>query len=201
MKVECVNTGGEALLAADIASGNTRSSKFHVTPGRNYTVYGVLYLRSVLKYLIQADNGTPQWKPASLFQVVCGCVSRHWVFADWSTEEYCAAMTFAEFVQSPEAFDELADGDDSARQVFFARRQSADLEFLDSSVTATAQTLDCSWLQCPVCCDAWESHSPDAMVRCPECHSVSRNPRYHIGMADRKRNETGNGPGPVVTGE
>ena len=176
MKIRCVNTGGEALLAADIASGNTRSSEFHVTPGRDYTVYGVVFRRSVLSYLIQANTGFPQWTPASLFQVVCGRVSRHWMFADWSSGEYIAAMTFAEFVETPEAFDGLVEGEDSAREVFYRRKESADLEFMDPAVTRAAETLDGDWMQCPACSEAWECESPDAMVKCPKCQSVLRSP-------------------------
>lgn len=176
MKVECVNTGGEALLAADIASGDTRSSEFHVTPGCNYTVYGVLYRRSALSYLIQADDGIPQWTPASLFHVVRGDVSRHWRFADWSSAEYVAAMTFAEFVETAEAFDQLVEGEELAREMFYRRKESADLEFLDPAVTKVADALDGPWVQCPVCSDAWECESTDAMVRCPQCQSVLRSP-------------------------
>jgi uncharacterized CHY-type Zn-finger protein len=177
MKVRCVNTGGEALLAADIASGNTRSSVFHVTLARDYTVYGVVFCRSVLDYLVQADTGSPQWTPASLFQVVCGRVSRHWVFADWSSTEYIAAMTFAEFTESPEAFDQLVEGDDAACGMFYTLQQSADLEFVDPSVTKAAEAIDGNWVLCPVCSDAWEFESTDAMVRCPKCQSVLRSPR------------------------
>jgi len=178
MKVNCVSIGGAALLTADIASGNTRSSVFHVTLGRHYSVYGVLFCDAVLNYLIQDDTGFPQWNPASLFQVVCGRVSRSWVCVNWSSTKYFAVMSFPELVQSPDVFDQLALGDDSAREMFYKRQQSADLEFLDPSVEKTAEALDGNWLQCPLCSDAWESESLDAMVRCPKCQSVSRNPKY-----------------------
>ena len=181
MKVKCVNTGGEALLAADISSGNTRRSVFHVTPGREYMVYGVLFCDAVLSYLIQADTGFPDWEPASLFQVVCGRVSRLWVLADWSDSKYFVVITFPEFVRSPEAFDQLALGDDSAREMFYIRQQSADLEFLDPGVEKTAVAVEGNWLQCHQCSNAWESETPDAMVRCPECRSVLRNPKGQAG--------------------
>jgi hypothetical protein len=91
MKVKCVNKGGEALLAADIAAGRMRSSKFHVTVGRDYAVYGVLFRKAVLSYLIVDDTGLPYWNAASLLQVVCGRVSRPWVLADWRTDQYLSA--------------------------------------------------------------------------------------------------------------
>lgn len=179
MKVKCSNTGGEALLAADIASGNTRSSDFYVTLVREYIVYGVAFSsRAVVSYLIQADTGFPQWTPASLFDVVCGRVSRYWILVNWPTSgKYFTVITFPEFVQSQEQHDRLAEGDDLARAMFFRRKQLADLEFLDPSVQEWAVALEDKWLQCPFCSDAWKSGCLDAMVRCPTCERVSRNPK------------------------
>ena len=178
MKVKCVNTGGKDLLEADIARGNTRSSVFHVTEGQEYRVYGVLFHRSVVSYLIQEDTALPMWNPASLFQVICGRASRHWIIADWSSEAYITAMTFQDFVSSPEAFDKLAVSDDSARETFRKWKQISDLEFLDPGVKKTAEAIEGKWVLCPVCAEAWEAPCADAMVRCPECQSVMRNPRY-----------------------
>jgi hypothetical protein len=177
MIVRCISTGGKSLLAVDIARGNTPSSVFHVTLARDYIVYGVSFHHSVMTYLIQDDTGFPQWTPASLFQVVCGRVSRHWVLADWSDTEYIAAMTFVDFVRSPEEFDRLSEGDNVSREVFYERKSSADLEFVDYSVTSFAEALDEKWVQCPLCSDAWETQSEDAMTRCPNCRSILRNRR------------------------
>ncbi len=87
-------------------------------------------------------------------------------------------MSFPELVQSRDVFDQLALGDDLARAMFYKLQRSADLEWLDPGTEKTAEALDGNWLQCPLCSDAWESESLDAMVRCPTCQGVSRNPKY-----------------------
>ena len=179
MKVRCINTGGEVLRTVDIAAGNTRLSVFHVTVGREYAVYGVLLIDAVLHYLIEEDTGLPIWNPASLFQIVCGHVSRSWVIADWSpANSYFVVMSFPEFVESQKAFDELSLGDEVARSAFFKRKELADLEFLDLSVEKAALPVEGNWLQCPFCGDAWQSTGLDAMARCPACQRISRNPNY-----------------------
>jgi tRNA(Ile2) C34 agmatinyltransferase TiaS len=86
-------------------------------------------------------------------------------------------MGFPELIQRS-VFDQLALGDESARQLFYKRQQSADMEFLDLHIEKTATVLNDNWVQCPLCGDAWESTSLDAMVRCPKCQGLSRNPRY-----------------------
>ena len=181
MLVKCINTGGASLSVADIASGNTRSSDFHVYLGREYRVYGLLFHDAVITYLIVDETGRPAWEPASLFEVLCGRPSRHWRFYNWSTSLYFGVMSFPELVQSVELYDKLALGDNAARTEFFKLKTKADLEFLDASVSAVAQSLEDDWLQCPFCSDAWQTKGPDEMVQCSSCQQISRNPRHQEG--------------------
>jgi hypothetical protein len=48
----------------------------------------------------------------------------------------------------------------------------------DSNIEKSATILDETWLMCPVCIDAWESTSKNAMVICPKCNQVFHNPRF-----------------------
>lgn len=179
MRVLCKSLGGGDLLTADIASGFLPSSKFHLTVGRQYTVYGLLFAEGTPRYLIYDDTVRPLWHPLSLFTVVCGRVSRYWRLANWSdSERYFVVISYPEITESPRAFDSLANGDRKARNAFYERKQLADLEFPDSSIQEVARLLDGDWLQCPFCADAWQSKSLDALVKCPACQKISNNPRY-----------------------
>ena len=181
MRVLCKNLGKGDLLAVDIASGHLRSSEFHVTVGREYTVYGLLFTGGALRYLIYEDNLVPLWHPASMFAVVSDRVSRYWRLANWSDSGgYFVVISFPEITESPLAFDSLSDGDREALNAFYERKQLADLEFPDPSIQVqeVARLLDGDWLQCPFCADAWQSKSLDALVRCPTCQKISNNPRY-----------------------
>lgn len=48
----------------------------------------------------------------------------------------------------------------------------------DISVQSVAQELDTQWLLCPLCIDAWQNNSKNAMVVCPKCNEGLHNPRY-----------------------
>jgi hypothetical protein len=182
MRVLCKNLGKGDLLPADIASGHLRSSEFHVTVGREYAVYGLLFTRGALRYLIYEDNSVPLWHPASMFAVVCDRVSRYWRLANWyDSGGYFVVVSFPEITQSPEAFDSLADGERKARRALYERKQLADLEFPNPSIQEVDRSLEGDWLQCPFCADAWHSTSCNALVRCPACQKISKNPRYDAG--------------------
>ncbi len=59
MLVKCINVGKDSLSIADLASGNTRSSDFHVYLGREYRVYGLLFHDAVISYLVVDETGNP----------------------------------------------------------------------------------------------------------------------------------------------
>jgi hypothetical protein len=182
MRVLCKSLGGGDLLTVEIANGHLPSTEFHVTVGREYKVYGLLFTRAVLQYLIEDDTTAgPGWYPASLFTVACDRVSRYWCLSNWSnSERYFVVISFPEITASPLAFESLVNGDREARNVFRKREQLADLEFPDSSVQEVARLLEGDWLQCPFCADAWQSKSLNALVRCPRCKKISNDPRYYL---------------------
>jgi hypothetical protein len=181
MRVLCKNLGSGDLLAADIASGFFRYTEFHVTVGREYTVYGLLFTSGMPHYLIYEDNLMPLWHPPSMFAVVCDRVSRYWRLANWTDSEgYFVVVSYPEITESRQAFDSLFDGERKTRNAFYERKQLADLEFPDPGIQVqeVARLLDAEWLQCPFCADAWQSKRPDALVKCPTCQKISNNPRY-----------------------
>lgn len=47
----------------------------------------------------------------------------------------------------------------------------------DPSVIDSAKKLDETWLQCPKCSDAWETPFDEAVVICPNCNTLLRDPR------------------------
>jgi hypothetical protein len=48
----------------------------------------------------------------------------------------------------------------------------------DYSVKEKAEIIDKEWLLCPICHDAWQSDSSDAMVVCANCQKILHNPRF-----------------------
>jgi hypothetical protein len=179
MRVKCINRGGAALLEADILAGNFRTSTFGgVTVGQTYVVYGLLVWKSSLDYLIQADNGSPYWVPASLFEITSKNLSRLWQFNSWHQDgQYVAIATFSIFVNSRKGLEALACLEPTAVNDFQYFKEMADLEFPIDVIDETAISLKDNWIQCVSCSDAWESQSFLALVRCPSCGRTMNNPR------------------------
>ena len=42
----------------------------------------------------------------------------------------------------------------------------------------TAMSLVDHWLECPICQEAWETTSREAMICCPQCRSILHNPHF-----------------------
>ena len=138
MRVLCKNLGKGDLLEAEVAHGFLRTTEFHVTVGREYAVYGLLFTGGVLHYLIYEDNLIPLWHPTSMFAVVCDRVPRCWRIANWSdSERDFVVVSFPEITESPQAFDSLSNGDRKARAAFYERKQ---LAFPDPP---SGKSLDC----------------------------------------------------------
>lgn len=179
MRIKCINKGGASLLPCDLARGNTPSTEFHVTIGREYIVYGLLFFKNTIDYLMVDDTDLPTWHPASLFRVADGHIPQTWVFNSFVHENnYLGICSWPEIAQDLEFFDRLAVGDDQARMLFFSRRSFEDLQYEDSSIKEIARLLEGKWLQCPFCEEAWKSDSLNPMVMCPSCKRVSHNPYY-----------------------
>ncbi len=176
MKVKCVRRSpiqpvGETqnLIHGEVSSDL-------LTEGKIYTVYAleVRYGRAVL--WIASNAGLPWPSPfdASLFFVVSGRISSLWrmslVPRLWiAPDQWIERGFFA---------DSLTDGQAEEVALFQSMKEFMDLEFDDSEISEAATIIDESWLQCPLCSDAWQSKSIYALVRCVKCASILRNPTY-----------------------
>lgn len=146
--------------------------------GKTYTVYAIAVWsgRPVLFVENEHHLSYPHPYDATLFSVESGVPSSLW--------EICLTPSMfigpQAWVRTPYFGDKLTDGDPVAVAQFAKFKGLMDLEFEDASVSQTATILDDKWIQCPDCQDAWESESTYAMVRCPTCAGVFRNPRFVV---------------------
>ena len=46
------------------------------------------------------------------------------------------------------------------------------------SIKEKAEALGENWLLCPLCVDAWQTDSTNAMIRCPQCMEIIHNPKW-----------------------
>lgn len=149
---------------------------------KEYTVYGIICSKEQaleVLYYVCDENGVdfPIARPFYLFDIVDDRLSRYWIFGlIYSLQPI---LIFPEWIKEPCFQEKLIEGEEREVQIFKAYKENMDLEFPDSSISETAQIGDPDWLICPTCIDAWKNiNCRDALVRCPNCLVILKNPRY-----------------------
>ena len=149
---------------------------------KEYTVYGIMSSKEqalqVLYYTCDEDKDDfPIARPYYLFDNVDDRISRYWIFG--LIYELQPILIFPEWIKEPYFQEKLVDGEEREAKIFKAYKEAMNFEFPDSSISETAQIGDTTWLVCPICIDAWENKNcRDALVKCPNCLQILKNPRY-----------------------
>lgn len=116
----------------DEAAGYGKAKVFHVTEGKQYTVYALTTRRGLVWYYICDDRGLnyPVWHPAALFQIEDGRPSRYWRFTHGAHKrDGDVVFAFPEWAADPGAFyDRLSDGERIAVDLFRTYRTVMDRE-------------------------------------------------------------------------
>lgn len=116
----------------DSSAGYGEAKTFHLTKGKEYTVYALTTRRGLFWYYICDDRGLnyPVWHPAALFDVVDGRLSRFWRFSHGShTRDGDVVFAFQEWAADPgDFYDRLSDGEPTAVELFRTYRTAMDSE-------------------------------------------------------------------------
>jgi hypothetical protein len=154
--------------------------------GKMYDVFG-LYLEDTVTYEIlvdELDSHTTAF-PSFLFKVVDNRLSSFFVLGESGMKfskngevKNLPFISFPEWVNDINFFDRLFEGDKEAQKVFNKYRTLLYLEYRHLDIDTKAIIIQDSWVQCPVCTDAWELGNPNfEMCQCPKCNTVLLNPR------------------------
>ena len=148
--------------------------------GNIYTVFAISNFSGYTSYCIDEELSQPMWYPHILFEIIDPRISRYWIYklkANLSNKAF-PFFGFSEWVQDPNFYTNLVDGDVEEMKIFEKYKKKMELEFPNSSIQDKANIGDEQWLMCPYCIDAWED--PDktmALVVCPKCLKTMQNPR------------------------
>ena len=182
MIVKCLYNR-KADLTQDLANyykNENTEPVYGLIVGKTYVVYALTIRINYMWYYVKDEHNIsyPVWKPAPLFDVVDGRLSRYWIYS-YKQDLEQSTIAYPEWANDPyHYYDALSDGEDEAKEFFFKYKKLMDVEYPDPSINTKAEILDDKWLMCPVCIDAWESISTDGMVICPNCKTKMHNPRY-----------------------
>jgi len=125
MKVICIANSGDKLSPKHFSVGYAPSSIFHLDLGKEYSVYGISLWRGLLAYLIVGQGERPVWQPSELFEVTDSKLPTGWHFAffNQNDESWLNAVWGYEELMSIEHYDQLADLQKPALEIFEMRRK------------------------------------------------------------------------------
>lgn len=62
---------------------DSRVSGYKITLGKKYTVYGILFFKNEIRYLICDDDNVPGFFPSTLFEIL-----ENYILFDWGINSY-----------------------------------------------------------------------------------------------------------------
>jgi hypothetical protein len=132
MRVQCVFRHGDRIPEQLLALGNTPDSRFNVTHGHEYMVFGISLWRGVVHYLLLNDETKrPDWFPAQLFQVTDARLPSTWFYAYWTNSSdngLTAVWGYYELTENRKHYVDLIERESEAMRVFERRRQEVEAE-------------------------------------------------------------------------
>ena len=134
MIVCCISNTGTSLPVELIwpVGGYTKEREFPLILGKKYTVYGITIFQGHPWYYVCDEDYSyyPVWRPWVLFEVSDARLSKYWIVGHQPIDDnlYSFIIAFPEWVNDPEYYDQLTDGDEPAVSIFKKYKQSMDSE-------------------------------------------------------------------------
>jgi hypothetical protein len=186
VRIRCIRLTPTTGLHAPskLIHGQVQQSVLQV--GKSYVVYALEVRDGRAVYWIEDEARTAWPTPydASLFSMESGQPSSLWdVDVSYRSD---ASIWFAPREWLGRAFfmDKLTDGEAAMVEIYASTKAFMDMEFHDPAVSVWAKMIDHEWLQCPHCSDAWRELTTVALVKCPSCFTLLRNPRFRSARSD-----------------
>lgn len=126
MKIMCNYQKARDISEKAMKVSGTSETEFSVDIGSEYTVYGMMLWKGVIKYLIVGNHDKPSWYPAELFEVKNDNLPLEWYFDFSISDNLEAIWGYSELVHDSEHFDMLQERDSSAIKIFLKRKQEID---------------------------------------------------------------------------
>lgn len=131
MRVKCTHDSATHLDPCYLSVGWLRSSTFHVSMGKLYSVYGMRLLGPGLHYLVVDDTGYVGWKPSTIFDVVDSVIPSSWVFsggANMRPNEENAIWGYELLCNSYKHHNGLVSSEGSEIAIFELQKERMDME-------------------------------------------------------------------------
>ncbi len=134
MKVKCLTKSYKVLSNEYIKDIFEIPENFHLVEEKEYTVYGLLFEKGLVFYLIN-DEGWgelyPSWNPAPLFKVTKNQLSKYWIFSEYTNKKFenRTFIIFKEWAEDEYFYTGLVDGEEKEKKVWRSVMKKMDEEF------------------------------------------------------------------------
>ena len=163
-----------------------------INVGKAYVVYAIELTEPYPRFFIADETFStyPVFHFSPFFKILDPRFSRHWLLEgnrQWE-EDFASKnpglprlITFKEWARTGSLFYEnLIDGEPRESALFEKYMRLMDLEFACPEFQKLAIHLRDSWVQCPLCDDAWEANTYDELLECPTCFQIILSPLPHL---------------------
>jgi hypothetical protein len=128
VKVVCLANSGEALTSKYLAIGNSVNAEFNVIVGREYIVFAIAVYQGVTLFLLNDNNGHPNWYPVDLFSISDARVPEDWFGASYSTRDSNLQflLGYQRMIDDESHYDALLERSPAALEWFRMEREKAE---------------------------------------------------------------------------
>ncbi len=177
MLVQCVSNLASHLSRQALEYESVdRAHKYDgILPMQLYVVYAIDIIEGSIRYRVDSSSSG---YPSELFAILDGRISRSWVTCQPRKLQCALILGFERYARDAAFMRSLVEGADDAVSTFNKCARFMDLEFPDPRIAHKAIHVQSSWVQCPLCSDAWEADDNNGMTECPSCRTIMHNPQY-----------------------
>ncbi|HSW97251.1 MAG TPA: hypothetical protein VLF89_05485 [Candidatus Saccharimonadales bacterium] len=109
MKVKCITNSGKFLSKKNILLGNSaKYGRDYLMIGKIYTVYGIIWVKGTINYLIAIDENTPFFEPGDFFEIIGSSIPSNWFYNSFKEGNVEVILGYKELVLNPKHNIELA---------------------------------------------------------------------------------------------
>ncbi len=144
--------------------------------GAEYDVHAVSVSDGIVEFQIISSEW-PFFYPAALFEVIEGGLPSDWICRTFNNGRLQMVIGPEFMAKDVESYSATLEMNPPQSDLFWERIRRIEAQQPKGNATVL---LD-SWMQCPLCEEAWEERIREAIVKCPKCNSVLHNPLYSTG--------------------
>jgi hypothetical protein len=128
VRVQCIANTAAVLSERHFRNGYTTESTFHISTGREYTLFAVSLYRGVVHFLLSDDTNRPNWYPFEMFVIIDCSIPHGWLLSSTpaNAEGLQLLMGYPSLIEIDSHYDDLLERVPCALEIFANERAAAE---------------------------------------------------------------------------